>query len=162
MSCATDTCSPVIDGAPSGGGVISDRLIITRTTTDGAAQTLVIGSLPVVGASIFWEGTLNARLVAGGAGAGTAGAYVLNATRADRNAIGSGAFNVLGVGPTSYVDAALVPWSTVAFGAMPAGWAYAAPAVVANQLVIAFNGAAGQTIEWVFSAHRRLSGGATP
>lgn len=132
----------------------------TITTTDGAAQTFTIGNLPVIGASIFWDGTMNARLVSGGGGAATSGAWALNVTRADRNAIGSGAGGLIAVGPTFYTTAVAVPWTGAAAG-MPAGWVYAAPAIVGNALVIAFNGAAGQTIEWNFNGRRILSGGAT-
>lgn len=157
---ACGTCHSIgPNGAPaSAGGSQFSRTIIT---TDGAAQTLTIGNLPVIGASIFWDGTVNARLVSGGAGTSTSGAWALNVTRADRNAIGSGAGGLIAVGPTFYTTAVAVPWTGAAAG-MPAGWAYAAPAMVGNAFVIAFNGAAGQVIEWNFNGRRILSGGATP
>lgn len=157
-------CNPCTGVGPNGApgtGSGSGDFTVTRTTTDGAAQTVVIATLPIVGASAFWDGTMNARLVAGGGGTGTSGAWALNVTRADVNAIGVGAGPLIAVGPTFYTTAVAVPWTGAAAG-MPVGWGYVAPAIVGIQLVIGFNGAAGQTIEWVFSGRRFLSGGATP
>jgi len=111
-------------------------------TVGAVVTTVVLARLVVVGASAH----VNIETI-GQQDNAENGAWSLNNASAARNAIGSNANQFITI-LSSYTDAAAPPWTTVAAGAWPAGWAFVAPAVVGTDFQIQFNGAAGQTIRW--------------
>ncbi len=147
---------PLDDGAPI--SALSELAFDTGdiVTTDGTVQTIVFGHLPVVGAQIH----INMETVAEQSN-GQNGAWSLNNATAARNAIGSNAAQHITL-LQSYTDVATPPWTTVAAGVMPAGWAFVAPAVAGVDFQLQFNGTAGATITWRVYGSVVLMRGATP
>lgn len=146
---------PLDDGAPPSGAselAFDSGEIIT---TDASVVTVVLAQLPIDGA----QAHVNLETIAERSN-GQAGAWSLNNATAARNVNGSNAAQHITI-LQSYTDIVTPPWTTVAAGAMPAGWAFVAPAVVGTTFQLQFNGAAGQTISWRVEGTLVLQRGAT-
>lgn len=121
-----------------------ERRTEIETTTSGAGvQTRDIAELPAVGAGVLFQIRLSGTRI-DAADEGEAGLYFAPEGAGDRNATGVGVGTPILIGPTGFVDAVLVPWTTIA---VPAGWA-ATVAFAGNVLQLTFNGAAGEDVEW--------------
>lgn len=110
------------------------------TTTNGVAQVISWGSLPVVGASIGFQ-----AILFGQRDDGTMGTWAWRIGNFARNAIGANLLAPVTFGATGYTDAALQPWSTIG---VPAGWICSCDFQVGNSINIVIQGAAGQTVQW--------------
>lgn len=153
-----DCCcpDPLDDGAPISGSVEVAFDTGEIITTDATVQTVVLGRLPVDGAQVH----INVETIAEQSN-GQRGAWSLNNATAARNVNGSNSTQHITL-LQSYTDVVTPPWTTVAAGAMPAGWAFVAPTVAGTDFQIQFNGAAGQTISWRIYGSVVLQRGATP
>lgn len=157
MSC----CELQSNGADTGGvGGDPDALSADVTTTDGAAQQVVLAQLPADGAAASVEFKISGSQTGpAAADAGDRGGWFHAWVQAARNSIGTN-FLITGlIGPSGYTDILFVPWTTIG---VPAGWAFIGVAIAGTSLVLNFNGAAGQTIAWRIRGHRSFAGGATP
>jgi hypothetical protein len=122
-------------------------------TTDATGQTYNLGTLAAVGASIKFIATLQG--VQDNGRAALVAEWHGNATR---SSVGNGFATALAIGPTGFVDAVLVPWTTIL---VPVGWA-AVIAFAGNVLQVQWNGAAATNVNWHLNVSERfLLGGAT-
>lgn len=152
MSC----CEFDSNGDGGGGGESSSADIVEGSleVTGDATQTIVIANLPVVGAGVFYGGTISARQ-----SNGQRGFRFTFWTDAARNAVGSGILTQGTIGPSGYTDVAAVPYTTPG---VPVGYAVVEANLVGNQVQVLFGGPAGQTVRWGWLFERILMGGATP
>lgn len=139
-----------------GGGAFSED----AETTDGSAQQTVLAQLPVDGAGVkieldVWAQQVGPLAADAGDRAGWFHCFIL----ASRNSVGINFLFGVTIGPTGYTNVATLPWTAVA---VPAGWNLIGVAVVGSSIVLNYNAAAGQTVEWRLRASRSFTGGATP
>lgn len=147
-------CQPIINGVPGGtapasGGLPAGVSVFTFanvgaptgviTTTDAVGQVYTWATLGAVGASVGFE-----ALLYGQRDDGTMGAWVWRIGNFARNAIAANVAAPVNF-QTGYTDAALQPWSTLG---TPAGWIASVDFVTGNDIQVAFQGVAGQTIQW--------------
>ncbi len=153
------TCAPTSNGQAPGGGD-PDAFSLDVTTTDATVQTAVLAQLPNDGAAATIELDIAGfQTGPAAADAGDRGGWFHVWVNVARNSIGTNFLIVGVIGPSGYTDIATAPWNTVA---PPAGWNLIGLAIVGTSLVLNFNAAAGQTVQWRLRAHRSFAGGATP
>lgn len=153
------SCDELTGNGESEGGD-PNALDVPITTTDATPQTVVLARHPVDGAAASVELDIRgAQTGPAAADRGDRGGWFKAWIQSSRSAGGTN-FLITGlIGPTGYEDPAGVPWTTVG---VPVGWAFIGIAIVGTDLVITFNGAAGQTIQWRLRGPRSFAGGATP
>lgn len=152
----SDCCGVMADGS-SVAAAEHLEIPFRVTTTNAAVQVVDIANLAAIGAmtngSLVFAGV---RLDAGNEG--EMGAQMVLFFNGARSTNGVGATAGLFAAP-GYTDPALVPWSTGP--GFPAGWG-ATLQFTGNIFQFAFNGAVGQTIEWVGFIEAWLLGPAVP
>lgn len=149
-------CDTTVGGNPSGGAGGGALPSVTIVTTNANPTTFVVAHLPVDGAALAYELTLDAKRRDG-----TAQGYFKLWAAAARNAFGIGATQQGQIGPSGSTDPApAAPWS--APGAFPATWAILASVnIVGDAITFEFSGDAALTVDWTFTVIRTLSGNAT-
>lgn len=152
-----DCCAPSSNGDSGGGD--PNELSFDRETTDAAAQQVTLARMPVDGSAATVELYIAGSQTGPAAGdRGDRGGWFKAWVSCARSSTGVGFLITGTIGPTGYTDLVAAPWTTPG---IPIGWAFIGVAIAGNDLVLNFNGAAGQTIQWKIRGHRAFSGGAT-